>query len=473
MEKNKIKKISDYVYEIPKQGKMNVAVKVFASEKLLKKMQQDDTLKQASNMAKLKGVVKNVIVLPDGHQGYGANIGSSAAFDLNKGVISPGATGFDINCGVRILATNISKNDFLKKRKEILHDLKRTIPSGVGRGHKEKKSKKEILEVLEKGSEWALENGFALKEDLERTEENGKMENANPKDVSERAIARGLPQLGTLGAGNHFIDIQAVEDIFDENIAEIFGLKKDKIVFMIHCGSRGLGHQVASDYIKAMEKEYGIDKFPDRELVNAPINSELGKEYFSAMKCAVNFAFCNRQIIMHKIRELLKKYYPDLKSNLVYDIAHNISKIEKHIVNGEERELLIIRKGATRCFGPGRKEVPGVYRDVGQPVLIPGSMSTNSFILCGTKKAEEISFGSSAHGAGRAHSRAWAHKQLNLDELKKILKEKDIILEGSPRATIEESELSYKDVDEVINSSVNAGLGKKVAKLKPLAVMIG
>ena len=467
-----LKKISEYEWEIPKHEAMKVPVKIFATKKLLEKMKEDDTLKQASNMAKLPGVIKNIIVLPDGHQGYGANIGSTAAFDLEKGVISPGATGFDINCGVRLLTTNISIKEFIKKRKEILHDIKRTIPSGVGRGGK-RYSKEIIKEVIVKGSEWALKNGFATKEDLKHTEENGKMEGVNLKDVSERAIARGLPQLGTLGAGNHFIDLQVVEEIYDKEVAKAFGLKKGTLCIMIHCGSRGLGHQVASDYIKLIEEEYGPEKFPDRELGYAQIKSELGKKYFSAMKGAVNFAFCNRQIIMHKIKELLMKYYPNSKVNLMYDVTHNISKVEKHIVEGSKKDLLIIRKGATRSFGPGRKEIPLVYRRIGQPVIIPGSMSTPSFVLVGTKKAEELSFGSSAHGAGRSHSRSWAHKTLNIEQLKRILAEKDIILEGSFKATIEESELSYKDVEEVIDATVNAGLGKKVAKLKPLAVMIG
>ena len=454
-----IKKISANEYEIPKTGKMNVGVKIFANEKLLANMQEDDTLNQASNVAKLPGIIGDVIVLPDGHQGYGANIGCAAVFDLKKGIISPGATGFDINCGVRVLATNINEKEFMEKRKEILHDINRTIPSGVGRGG-ERLSQETIKQVLIKGSEWALENKMASKEDLKNTEEGGRMKNADPKDISQRALARGLSQLGTLGAGNHFIDFQVVEEIFDEKTAKEFGLIKGKICIMVHCGSRGLGHQVASDYIKLIEEKYGAKTFPDRELGYAPINSELGKKYYSAMNCAINFAFCNRQVIMHKIREALKRYYPNLKSKLIYDIAHNISKIEKHKVNGKLKQLMVVRKGATRSVK-------------GKPVLIPGSMSTPSFILVGTKQAEEKSFASSAHGAGRAHSRMWAHKQLNMNQLKKLLEEKDILLEGSNKATIEESEFSYKDVEEVIDVTVNAGLGKKVAKLKPIAVMIG
>jgi tRNA-splicing ligase RtcB len=468
----KLKKISENIYEIPKQGKMNVPGIIYASEKLIKGIMQDDAIPQAVNVASLPGLVKNVILCSDAHMGYGMPIGGVAAFDLKKGVIAPGMVGFDINCGVRVLATNITLKEFMKKRKEILHDIKRTIPSGVGRGG-EKYSEEVIREILVKGSEWAYKNNLATKEDLKKTEENGKMKGANPKDVSKEAIKRGLNQLGTLGAGNHFVDIQVVEEIFEPEIAKVFGLVKGDICIMIHCGSRGLGHQIASDYLESIEKEYGTKNVPDRQLVNAPLNSPLGKKYLSAMKCAVNFAFCNRQMIMHKIRELLKRYYPEVKTNLVYDVAHNILKEEKYKIEGKEKKMLIVRKGATRCLGPGRKEIPKVYRKVGQPVIIPGSMSTSSFILVGTKKAEEISFGSSAHGAGRAHSRSWTHEKLDLKKLKEILDKKNIILEGSSKATIEESELAYKDVNEVIDVTEKVGLGRKVVRLKPIAVMIG
>ncbi len=467
-----LKKISENLYEIHKEGKMKVNVKIFANEKLISSMKDDETFEQAVNVASLPGLVGNVVLCPDGHMGYGMPIGGVAGFDLKKGIVAPGMIGFDINCGVRVLATDISKEEFMGKRKEIIHDIKRTIPSGVGRGG-ERYSSEVIKEILVKGSQWALENDFAVKEDLERTEENGKMEGANPEYVSERAISRGTPQLGTLGAGNHFIDVQVVEEIFDEKVAEVFGLKKDNIVIMIHCGSRGLGHQVASDYLKIVDEKYGHEGLPDRELVNAPIESEEGKNYLSAMKCAVNFAFCNRQIIMHKIREIIKRYYPDKKTNLVYGLAHNIAKIEEHLVEGKMKKIFVVRKGATRSFGPGRKEVPKAYRKVGQPVLIPGSMSTPSFILVGTKEAEEKSFSSSAHGAGRAHSRAWTHKELTAEDVKKILAKKDIILEGSFKGTMEESELAYKDIDEVIDVTEKAGLSRKVVKLRPIAVMIG
>jgi len=469
----KLKKISDVEYEIPKSKGMNVPCKVFASEKLLKDMKKDITLQQIKNVAMLPGIVKNAIVLSDGHQGYGFPIGGVAAFDLDKGIVSPGGVGYDINCGVRLVSTNLNVKEFLPKRKEVLHSIYRSVPSGIGRGG-ERHSREEIIDVLKKGSDWALEKGMATKEDLERTEENGKMRGADPKAVSQRAIGRGLPQLGTLGAGNHFLDIQIVDEIYDEEVAKAFGLKKDNIVIMIHCGSRGLGHQVASDYIKAMEDEYGFSKFPDRELVSAPINSELGKKYISAMNCAINFAFCNRQIIMHHVREQLRHYFPKAKVDLVYDVCHNIAKFEEFVVDGKKTKLCVHRKGATRSFGSGRKEIPLVYRKIGQPVLIPGTMGTASYVLVGTKKAEEITFGSTAHGAGRRMSRTAARKEHNYEEIMKELESRDIVLEaGGRKGVLEEFPSSYKDVDEVVEVSDKAGIGKKVARLKPIAVMIG
>ena len=471
--KEKLKKIQENIYELPKEEGMLVPGRIFISEKLLKDV-EENAIKQIKNVAKLPGIQKYSIALSDIHSGYGFPIGGVAAFDLNKGVISPGGVGYDINCGIRLLATNIKLKDFLPKRKEILHDLKRTIPSGVGRGTREKKSVDDIKEVLRLGSEWALKNKMATQEDLQHTEENGRMKDANPEYVSQRAISRGVSQLGTLGAGNHFIDIQVIEEIFDEKTAKAFGLKKDNVVFLIHCGSRGLGHQVASDYIKAMEQEYGVSKFPDRELVNAPIKSDMGKKYLSAMNCAINFAFCNRQIIMHHTRELLKRYYSNVKTHLVYDVCHNIAKIEEFSMNGKKMKFCVHRKGATRCFGPGRIEIPSVYRKVGQPVLIPGSMGTPSYILVGTKKAEELAFGSTAHGAGRVRSRVAARKETKLEEVKKYLEKNDIILEsGGIKGMIEESPWSYKDPIEVVDVCHSLGLGKKVAKLRPIGVMIG
>jgi len=469
-----IKKTSEFSFEIKKAGKMNVPVVVYASENLLEGMKQDITLEQAKNVAMLPGIVKASFVMPDAHQGYGFSIGGVAGFDLEKGIVSPGGVGYDINCGVRVLATDIDVEDFLKKRKKIIKEIYEKIPSGVGEGHKEKISEEVLNEILINGVGWAIENGFGEKEDLERCEEYGKMGGANPKDVSQKALARGKPQVGTLGAGNHFLEIQKVDEILDEKTAKVFGIEKNKIVLMIHCGSRGLGHQVASDYIKLMEREYGFENLPDRELINAPIKSDLGKKYFSAMACAVNYAFCNRQMIMHQIREILKKHFPENKFNLVYDVAHNIAKIEEYFVDGKKRKLCIHRKGATRAFGPSRKELPKIYKKTGQPVILPGSMGTASYILVGTDKSDEISFGSTAHGAGRLMSRNKAISTLNGEKIKKQLEEKNILIEaGSVKGIAEEAPQVYKDIEEVAKVSDKLGIAKKVARLVPLAVIKG
>ncbi|MCX8158844.1 MAG: RtcB family protein [Candidatus Pacearchaeota archaeon] len=468
-----LKKISDFEWEIPKIGNMKVPVTIYASEKLLEDMKNDNTLKQIQNVSMLQGIVKKAIALPDAHQGYGFPIGGVAAFDIEKGIISPGGVGYDINCGVRLLTTNIPLNEFLKKRKEILHDIFRAIPSGVGMG-RDAHPKEEIIEVMKKGAEWVIEKGMGTKEDLLHTEENGRMKNANPKDVSQKAIARGLPQLGTLGAGNHFLEIEKIDKIYDEKIAKEFGLDKENITIMIHCGSRGLGHQIASDYIRLMEKKYGFSNLPDRELINAPINSELGQKYLSAMNCAVNFAFANRQMIMHYVRNVFKKFFPKSEISLIYDVCHNIAKIEEHKVNGKQMTLCVHRKGATRSFGPGRKEIPEKYREIGQPVLIPGSMGTASYVLVGTTKAEEVSFGSTAHGAGRVESRAKAKRELTIEKIENELKQKDVLLETlSKKAILEEAPEAYKDVDEVVRVSHEAGIGNLVARLIPIAVMKG
>ncbi|MDP2924835.1 MAG: RtcB family protein [Nanoarchaeota archaeon] len=465
-------KISENIWEIPKTGKMNVPGRVFASEKLLNDMQKDNTLQQVRNVACLPGILKASLALPDAHSGYGFSIGGVAAFDIEKGIISPGGVGYDINCSVRLLRTNLKLED-IKNKKELIHSLFRAVPSGVGRGSKINLTYKDLDEVLIGGSKWAVKKGYGFKEDYLHTEEEGCIKGANPIDVSKRAKERGIGQLGSLGAGNHFLEIQIVDEIFDEKIAKIFGLEKGMITIMVHCGSRGLGHQVASDYIKLMEDKYGWPEF-DRELVNAPINSELGKKYFSAMACAANFAFANKQLITYFIRENLKHYFPDFKAEVVYDICHNIAKFEKHIIDGNEKEVLVMRKGATRSFGPGRIEIPEDYRNVGQPVIIPGSMGTASYILAGTKKAEEISFGSTAHGAGRVASRTSARKNLRSEDVKRELENKGIDVEaGSYKGIVEEAPSVYKDIDEVVSVSHEAGIGNLVAKLRPIAVMKG
>ena len=471
----KLKKISDYEWKIEKTGAMNVPVVVYASEKLLEKMKEDITLEQAQNMAMLPGVVKNIVVLPDAHQGYGACIGGVAAYDMEKGVISPGEIGYDINCGIRILATNLTKKEILSKKKDVLHQISRDVPKGIGKGSVVKLDKKEIKEILETGANWAVKNGYGLKEDLEKTEDYGCIENAKAEDVSDRAISRGLPQLGSLGSGNHFLEIQEVDEIFDKEIAKKFGInEKGQITISIHCGSRGLGHQVASDYIKLMEDKYGWENLPDRELINAPINSELGKKYFSAMACAANFAFCNRQMIMEWVRKSVQRFFPKAKLDLIYDVCHNIAKFEEHEVNGKNKKLLVMRKGATRSFGPGRKELPSAYRETGQPVILPGSMGTASYVLVGTKKAEQVSFASTAHGAGRVSSRSQALRELRGEDIKKELEKKGIDVEaGSLRGLAEEAPQVYKDIDEVAKVSHEVGIGNLVVRLKPLAVMKG
>ncbi len=503
----KLKKISNVEWEIPIEGKMNVPGRIFASEEMVKNF-DDKCLEQVKNVAKLPGILKASYAMPDMHLGYGFPIGGVAAFDIDKGVISPGGVGYDINCSVRLLKTNLKAEDLVGKEKELAHSLFRTVPSGIGRKGKILLDAKELDEVLIGGAQWAVKKGYGQKEDCLHIEEEGKMEGANPSAVSQRAKGRGMSQLGSLGAGNHFLDVLIVDEIFDEKVAKVFGLEIGQIVILIHCGSRGLGHQVASDYIKLMENKYGYPDF-DRELVNAPIKSELGQKYLGAMAAAANFAFANKQIITHFVRENMKHYFPNFKADVVYDICHNIAKFEKHDVGTKNSKLrglgvrslglgettnyqlptinyrhptsdirkqtvLIMRKGATRSFGPGREEIPEDYREVGQPVLLPGSMGTPSYVLCGTKKAEEISWGSTAHGAGRVKSRTQAHRDMSFNDAKKDMEKRGVFVEfGGQKGLVEESPFSYKDVDEVVRISDEAGIGKKVAKLKPVIVIIG
>ncbi len=469
-----IKKTAEDIYEIPREGKMNVPVKIYVSEKILDDIKLDKTLEQGMNMAMLQGVLKNIIVLPDAHQGYGACIGGVAAHDVDKGVISPGEIGFDINCGVRLLKTNLEKKDIMKKQKEILEALDRKIPSGVGRGSKFQMTKDELKRILQGGSKYLVEKGYGEKEDYLHTEEEGCIKGADAVKISDRAIKRGIGQLGTLGSGNHFLEILFVDEIFDEKTAKAFDLKKDHAVILIHCGSRGFGHQVASDYIKKMEQEYGFENLPDRQLINAPIKSKLGKEYYSAMCCAVNFAFANRQLITHWVREEMKHLFPKSEVGVVYDVCHNIAKFEKYFIDGKLKEVCVHRKGATRSFGPGREEIPEAYRKVGQPVLIPGTMGTASYVLVGAKKSEELTWGSSVHGAGRVMSRSKAIREIKGEDTKEKLREKNIEIKSrSFKAIAEESPEVYKDIEEVVNVVHDLGISKKVARLKPLVVVIG
>ena len=467
-----IKKISKDIYEIPKEGKMNVSAKIIASENILGGMKKDKTLQQIKNVSMLPGILENAIVLSDGHQGYGFPIGGVAVFDSEEGIITPAGVGYDINCSVRLLKTNLTKKEFEPLKGEVADSIYRKIPSGVGRGSKFQINYKEFDKLLEGGAKYLVDKGYGFKEDFENTEEAGCITNANPEKVSQKAKKRGIGQLGTLGAGNHFLDVLVVEEIFDENVAKSFGLKKDQIVILIHCGSRGLGHQTATDYIKKMDRTIDKDKIPDKELIYAPIKSELGKDCIEAMACATNYAFANKQLITHWLRESLSNIFPKIKIDVVYDVCHNIAKFEDHKINGKIKRVLIHRKGATRSFGPGRKEIPITYRKVGQPVIIPGTMGTSSYVLKGTKKAERLTFGSTVHGAGRAMSRSEGSRKFEGKDVQLRMKRKGIeIRTENIRNLAEESPEVYKDVEDVIDVVHNLGISKKVAKLRPIVVI--
>ena len=484
------------IYNIPKENGMNVPGVVYASEKIYEQVKGDKTLEQVKNVAKLPGIIGKSIALPDCHQGYGFCIGGVAAFDVDKGIISPGGVGYDINCSVRLLKTNLKKEDILKKQKEISKRLYEKIPSGVGRGSPFQISYNELDKLLLGGAKYMVEKGYGFKEDYLFSEEGGCMEGADPSKVSERAKRRGIGQVGTIGSGNHFLEVQFVDDIFDKKIAKIFGLSKNQVVVMIHCGSRGLGHQVASDYIKKMEEKffqkknfstanfkksnqpeekYSIKNLPDRELVYAPINSKLGKGYLSAMACAANFAFANKQLLTYWVREeFLKIFGAKTQVEVFYDVCHNIAKFEEHIVDGKKEKVCVHRKGATRSFGPGKIEIPKIYRSVGQPVLIPGSMGTASYVLAGQEKSEELTFGSSVHGAGRLMSRSLALRKLDPKKIKKSLNKSGIEIGGGTlKGFAEEAPEVYKDIEEVVDVVNSLRISKKVARMKPLIVVKG
>ena len=462
------------IHKIKKEKGMRVPAIVYASDKLFEAIKEGKTLNQIRNVSTLPGIVKNSVLLSDAHQGYGFPIGGVAAFDLDEGIISPGGVGYDINCSVRLLKTNLTKKDLDSKKDEVSKGLTEKIPAGVGRGSPFQLSPRKLDEVLRRGAKYLIEEGYGVKEDYLFTEEEGCMAGAEPELVSPRAKKRGIGQLGTIGSGNHFLDVLVVEEIFDEEIAKTFGLKKNQIVVLIHCGSRGLGHQVASDYIKLMEEEYGTKDLPDRELVYAPINSKLGQDYLGAMAAAANFAFANKQMLTHFLREELKKHFEKVKVDVVYDVCHNIAKFEEYEIDGKKKKVCVHRKGATRSFGPGREEIPKKYLDTGQPVLIPGSMGTPSYVLSGTKKSEELTFGSSVHGAGRAMSRKKAVNEFEGEKVKSNLLNEEIIVNSkADKSVAQESPLVYKDVNEVVDTVERIGLNKKVAKLKPLIVIIG
>lgn len=477
-----MRKISDYEWEIPTsfRNDMRVPVHVFATRKLLEDVARDKSLEQAVNSATLPGLVGNVLVMPDMHQGYGFPIGGVAATRYPEGVISPGGIGYDINCGVRLLSSNIMYEDVEDRIGELVTALDYHCPSGVGTKGSVRLSEKELDRVCVEGSKWAQKKGYATEMDVIRTEENGCIQGADPSQVSPRAKQRGMPQLGTLGAGNHFIEIDLVDQIYYPEAARAMNLREGYLVVQIHCGSRGFGHQICSDYVRDFQgavKRYGIN-LVDRELVCAPLDSPEGSSYLAAMRCAANYAFANRQVLAHHARvafeSVLAGQVKDWGLYQVYDIAHNMGKIETHDIEGKKLKVCVHRKGATRAFGPGLPEIPSEYRHIGQPVLVPGSMGTASWVLVGTEQSMLRSFGSSCHGAGRVMSRKAAKKSVRGEQLRKELESDGIhIRAGSLAGLAEEAPQAYKDVDEVVETVSGAQIARKVARLRPVAVVKG
>ncbi|MFH1789283.1 MAG: RtcB family protein [Candidatus Altiarchaeota archaeon] len=461
------------VWEFKEEG-MRVPGRIYATEKLFKTI-EDGVFRQVSNVAKLPGILKASMAMPDAHYGYGFPIGGVAAFSLEEGVISPGGVGYDINCGVRLLTTNLTEEQVKPKLGRLVDKLFDNIPSGLGSKSKLRADERQLARACTEGSKWAVEQGYGLPEDLERTEEGGAIPGADPAKISARAKTRGRPQLGTLGSGNHFLEVGRVGRIFDEDTARRFGVTEPgQVTVMVHCGSRGLGYQVADDYIKVMlaaARKYGI-KLADDELACAPLSSKEAKDYVAAMYCAVNYAFANRQVITHWVRETFEDVFGrDCELKMLYDVCHNIAKFEEHEGVGK---VCVHRKGATRAFPAGRAEVPSDLRDVGQPVIVPGDMGTASYVLVGKDAAMTETWGSICHGAGRILSRTAAKKKVSGEQVKKELEAKgEVIRSDSWKTLAEESPMAYKDVDEVIKSVELAGLSKAVVRLTPMGVAKG
>ncbi|MCX5686808.1 MAG: RtcB family protein [Candidatus Omnitrophica bacterium] len=477
-----LEKIDDYRWRIPKSCKAGMRVDgvVYADERMIEDIRSDKAAEQVANVAFLPGIVKYSLAMPDIHWGYGAPIGGVGAFDIEEGgIVSPGFCGYDINCGIRLVKTNLKEDDVKPKLKDLVYGLYNDIPAGVGSKGDIKVSASEERKLLVEGSKWVVDHGYGRAEDLEYTEERGAVKGADPDKVSPRAYERGKNQSGTLGSGNHFLEIQTIDEIFDEEIAGTFGLEKGQVTLMIHSGSRGLGYQVcdeySKDFIRCLSK-YNIN-VPDRQLACAPVNSDEGKAYLGAMRCAANYAWANRQCLMHLARLVFEKVLhmgpKDLGMDLIYDVAHNIVKIEKYNINGKEKMLCVHRKGATRAFPPGHPELPDKYKKTGQPVIIPGDMGRNSYLLVGTKKAEET-FYSTAHGAGRRLSRSAAIQAGRGRSISRELENRGIIVMSSGRETLaEEMPEAYKDVNEVVSVVHGAGISKKVCKMRPMGVIKG
>lgn len=483
-----LNKIDDFRYEIPSSYrgernnlKMRTSAVIYADEGMIPSIRADNAPEQAANVTMLPGIVGKSLAMPDIHWGYGFPIGGVAAFDAEEGVISPGGVGYDINCGVRLVRTNLHVSDLdAKKIQGLIDEMFKNVPSGLGSKARVRLSRKELEDVLRLGARWAVENGYGWEEDVDFLEENGCLEYADLSKVSEKARQRGAPQLGSLGAGNHFLELQKVEEIFEAEAAKVFGIEnKGQIVVMIHTGSRGFGHQVCTDHLRFLEsavKKYNI-WLPDRQLACAPVNSPEGQAYLKAMACAANFAWSNRQMIVHWVRESFEKILntnaEDLEMKIIYDVCHNIAKLEEHEIDGKKRKVYVHRKGATRAFGPGKREVPLKYRDVGQPVLIPGDMGTESYLLHGTDRAEET-FGSTCHGAGRLMSRHEALRRWRGEEVVRDLKSRGIYVHpASWKVAAEEAPDAYKDVRSVVDVTHGAGISQKVVKFRPLGVVKG
>ena len=473
-----LKKLDEYRYLIPMSYKAGMRTEglIYADEGLIRQIEKDQTMDQVANVATLPGLVGRSLAMPDAHQGYGFCIGGVAAADLDEGVVSAGGVGFDINCGVRLLASPFDQKEVRPKLEELLNQIFRDVPCGTGRHGQLDVGKTELDDVLRDGAQWAIRKGYGKEEDAAHIEDCGKIPNAGPSLVSSRAKERGHDQLGTLGSGNHFLEIQVLTEIFDNELASRFGLQEGQIVVLLHSGSRGLGHQVCTDYLDLMQtamKKYGISVV-DRQLACVPVQSKEGQDYLGAMAAAANFAFANRQMITHWARYAFQRIMGNGDLKIVYDVCHNIAKVEEHQVNGGRKQVLVHRKGATRAFPKGHPALPEEIRDVGQPVLIPGSMGTCSYVLVGTEQAMRETFGTSCHGAGRAKSRTQAKRETTPEQLMKEMKEKGILVRGQTRSGLtEEKPDAYKDVSRVVDVVHNAGIAKKVAKLVPIAVMKG
>ncbi len=471
-----LEKRSEFEWEIPRQGAMRVPAVIYASESLMRDMDRK-VYEQAVNVAALPGIVKASYAMPDAHWGYGFPIGGVAAFDPEEGgVVSAGGVGFDISCGVRCLHTGLHRDDIMKVQQPLAHELSRAIPAGLGSTGEIRLGDKEMDAMLAGGAAWAVQRGWGESADLERIEEHGQMPHAKPGNVSAQAKKRQRDEMGTLGSGNHYLEIQEVTELFDAGIAAAYGLAQGDIVLMIHCGSRGLGHQIGTEYLKRMAiagAQTGIH-LPDRELACAPIHSEVGQEYLGAMRAAINCALANRQILTHLVREVFRRMLPQARLPLLYDVSHNTCKVEEHRVNGGSRKLYVHRKGATRAFGPGHPDVPAAFRDAGQPVLIGGSMGTGSYVLAGTKESEALAFSSACHGAGRAMSRHQALKTWQGRKVVDDLAARGILVKSpSMRGVAEEAPLAYKDVAAVVDAADAAGLARKVARVEPLVCIKG